>query len=188
MQTEEETFTTMQIGEHTVILSSLTQAHIDMHNKVGTGSAFIDGFTIDMLPAEIIPGPNKITTDNPIGYSLVDKLKYTKLLPGATLTTALKQGVINGTLQDIEVPATTTTMPLEYFETNTFTILLFPYNSEYATNNLQQYVTGNNLQKALVLATAFPGEFSIRGIDVPAASGLNGNQWNTDGWSVIIPV
>lgn len=186
-ETQTETFTTMQIGEHTVILSSLTQAHIDMHNRVGTGSAFMNPFTLDMLPEEIVPGPNKVVSESPIGYSLVDKVKYATFLPDATSTTAVKQGVINGVLQDIKVPAVRTSMPLEYFETNVCTILLFPYNPEYATKEMKQYVANNNLETALVLATAFPGEFAIRGIDVPAASGLNGTQWNVDGWAVIIP-
>lgn len=186
-KTQTETFTTIQVGEYTVILSSLTQAHIDMHNQVGTGSAFIKPFTLDMLPKEITPGPNKIVTETPIGYSLVDKVKYATFLPDATSTIAVKQGVINGVVQDIKVPAIRTSMPLEYFETNVFTILLFPYNSEYATTELKQYVADNNLETALVLGTAFPGEFAIRGVDVPAASGLNGTQWNVDGWAVVIP-
>jgi len=187
-QTETETFTTLQIGEHTVILSSLTQAHIDMHNQVGTGSAFINSFSLDMLPKEITPGPNKIVTEGPIGWSLVDKIKYAKLLPGAKLTTATKEGVINGTVQDITVPAVETTMPVEYFETNICTVLLFGYNPEYATSEMKQYVIQNNLQSALVLGTAFPGEFAIRGIDVPAASVDNGQKWTNDGWAVVIPV
>ena len=41
---EQETFTTITHNGYTVILSSLTQAHIDMHNTVGTGSAFSKTF------------------------------------------------------------------------------------------------------------------------------------------------
>lgn len=184
---KKETFTTMQIGEHTVILSSLTQAHIDMHNQVGTGSAFINPFSLDMLPKEITPGPNKVIAKDPVGWCLVDKVKYANMLPGAELATATKEGVINGTVQDITVPAVNTTMPLEYFETYIYTILLFGYNPQYATTEMKQYVAQNNLQDALVLGTAFPGEFGIRGIDVPAASGDNGQKWTNDGWAVIIP-
>jgi len=182
-----ETFSTLTIGDYTVVLSSLTQAHIDMHNQIGTGSAFVKPFTLDMLPEQITPGPNRVVTDNVVGWSLVDKLKYAQHLPGSNITTATKEGVIDGVLQDIEVPAVETTMPLEYFETHIYTVLLFGYNPEYATDELKAYIEANNLQEALVLGSAFPGEFGIRGIDVPAASGDKGTKWTTDGWAVIIP-
>lgn len=185
--TQQETFTTITHNGYTVVLSSLTQAHIDLHNQVGTGSAFAKPFTLDMLPEKITPGPNRVVCEDVVGWSLVDKLKYAEHLPNAELTVAKKEGVINGTLTDIEVPAVKTTMPLEYFETHIYTVLLFGYNPEYATDELKTYIAANNLQDALVLGTAFPGEFGIRGIDVPAASLDNGQKWTNDGWAVIIP-
>lgn len=185
--TQQETFTTITHNGYTVVLSSLTQAHIDLHNQVGTGSAFAKPFTLDMLPEKITPGPNRVVCEDVVGWSLVDKLKYAEHLPNAELTVAKKEGVINGTLTDIEVPAVKTTMPLEYFETHIYTVLLFGYNPEYATDELKTYIAANNLQDALVLGTAFPGEFAIRGIDVPAASLDNGQKWTNDGWAVIIP-
>ena len=185
--TQNETFTTLTVGDYTVILSSLTQAHIDLHNAVGTGSAFVKPFTLDMLPNKIAPGPNRVVSKDIVGWSLVDKLKYAEHLPNAELTIAKKQGVIDGVLQDITVPAITTSMKLEYFETYIYTVLLFGYNPEYATDELKKYVKLNRLEDALVLGSAFPGEFSIRGIDVPAASADKGKKWNNDGWAVIIP-
>ena len=185
--TEKETFTTLTVGDYTVILSSLTQQHIDLHNAIGTGSAFVKPFTLDMLPKEIVPGPNRVVSQDVVGWSLVDKLKYAQHLPDSTPAVATKQGVIDGVLQDITVPAITTSMELEYFETYIYTVLLFGYNPEYATNSLKEYVAQNKLQDALVLGSAFPGEFSIRGIDVPAASSDKGTKWTTDGWAVIIP-
>ena len=140
-----------------------------------------------MLPEEITPGPNRVVCKDPVGWSLVDKLKYAKHLPGSEITTATKEGVIDGVLQDIQVPAVKTTMPLEYFETYIYTVLLFGYNPEYATDELKTYIAANDLQDALVLGTAFPGEFGIRGIDVPAASSDNGQKWTNDGWAVIVP-
>ena len=114
--TQNETFTTLTVGDYTVILSSLTQAHIDLHNAVGTGSAFVKPFTLDMLPKEITPGPNRVVSQDVVGWSLVDKLKYAQHLPDSNVTTAKKQGVIDGVLQDITVPAITTSMNLEFFE------------------------------------------------------------------------
>lgn len=187
-QTTTETFTTIQRGQHTIIVSSGVMDHISLHNEVGAGSCFKKGFkfSLDTIPETVHPGPNVLNLDETVGYLLVDRLKLAQFLPNAKVDMkgGKKQGVVDGKLADIFVPAVTTDMPMDFFSTNTLTILLFGYNPDFATANLKAYVEANKLQHALVLGSAFPGEFAVRGMDVPAPARTD---WAEAGWCVVIP-
>lgn len=187
-QTTQETFTTVQRGEHTIIVSSWTVDHIALHNKVGAGSCFKNGFkfSLDTIPENVYPGPNVLNLNETVGYLLVDRLEFAQYLPNAKLdfSGGRKEGVIDGKLTDLLVPSVTTSMPIDFFSTNVLTILLFGYNPDFATATLKAYVEANGLQDALVLGSAFPGEFAVRGMDVPAAARTD---WADAGWCVVIP-
>ena len=193
-ETGNETFEWLTLGEYNICIGSGSLEHIALHSELGGGSMFLEHIDIGVLlgmidPEKVKVGPNRVTTSEPIGYSLVDKTEKAMLLPDSVLTTGYKTGLIEGIRHGIEVPAVKTSMPRAYFETHEGTLLLFPPtdNLQFTTQQRIDFVKACGKSNILFLQSAFPGAFDVRGMAVPPASLDNGMKWDNDGWCAIIP-
>ena len=188
MQTEQtqptETFEVIERSGHKIIISSLVLDHIRLHSKPGNGSCFKSGFEInlDLIPQEVTPGPNVVDFGETVGYELLDKYEYASQLQNADATFVTKESYAGGTRKEIKVPAFQTTQSIEDFKTNLMTVLLFPFNPDYASSEMKAYVKANGLEKALVFGTAFPGLLTVRGEEVKPV-----HLWEENQWAVILP-
>ena len=169
-----------------IITSSEVLKHIALHDTVGTGSCFAEDFrfSLNMIPNKNIkPGANTLTLDERVGNLLVDKFESALTLPDATLGSAYKETTVDGVTMNLPVPSVSTSKSLESFSTNELTFLVFPYNPDFATDELKDFIETVDMPEAWILATAFPGSLKIKGEDVPP---INDGAW--DGrWAVILP-
>ena len=76
-------------------------------------------------------------------------------------------------------------LEIEKFATNEMSVLLFPYNPAFASNELKKFVEENNAQDHLVWGSAFPGPMSIDGTEIkPVHMWKEGGEFD---FAVIIP-
>ena len=193
--TGNEKFEWVKLGEYNICIGSKSLEHVALHSSFGGGSMFLSEVNVEKLLGMLDPekintfGANRVLSDEPIGYNLVDKVDKAMLLPDAALTTGYKTGVIEGVPHGIEVPAVSTSMTREYFETCEATILLYPPTEDlqFTTQERIDFVKSCGKENILFFASAFPGAFDVRGMSVPPASLDKGMHWDNNGWCAIIP-
>ena len=183
-----ETFQVIQRNGHKIIISSLILQHISYHTEIGYGSVFKKGVKIDisLIPDDVKPGVNTVYFDQTIGYNLLMKrLDAIDELPHIEVGYSEKESYAGGTRSLVKVPAIYTSAKLEKFATNEMSVLLFPYNPNFASNELKKFVQDNNAQDHLVWGSAFPGPMSIDGTVIKPV-----HMWEEGGefdFAVIIP-
>lgn len=190
----QQTFCVVNRDGINILIGSETTKHILMHNSVGAGSMWKEGFCFaeDTLPQKPVPFWNVVQCQSTVGYLLVDKIEQASLLPDAVVgEDGTKEGLFDGKPRKFSVPSVKTSMPLNYFSTNEYTVGLFPYSDDpqFCPPERKAFVEQNGLNDGnlLVLGTAFPGQVSVRGQAVPVASLDGGKKWHNEGWCVIIP-
>ena len=190
-----------------VLTGKETYDHIGMHAEIGTGSVFAGGITPKMIQDELLAvnipeSGGGVPANFPGGgYLLVAPFEEAMKLQDASLGTATKED--RG--QPVPVTAVHTTQPLSDFATDVTTMLVFPYNPQFSDDKTNDFVDGEpDLAQALeggklyVLATAFPGGFSVDALaekssnkitfpkqEVPRSVEWGGTENPT--WAVIIP-
>lgn len=197
------TYTTIHRSDGKIVLTAdETYEHIGMHAEVGTGSVFSGGITPEMIQDELssVAIPEKgggVKANFPGGgYLLVAPYEVAMQFPDATVGTATKED--RG--QPVEVTAVHTTKSIEDFKTDVTTMLVFGYNPQFSDEMTNAFVesvpelnTALESGKLFMLATAFPGGFSVSevgGITFPEAEVPRSVEWGgteNPSWAVIIP-
>ena len=183
-----ETFQVIERNSHKIIISSLVLQHIAYHVEIGYGSVFKKGVKIDisLIPDDVKPGVNTVYFDQTIGYNLLMKrLDAIDELPHIEVSYSEKESYAGGKRALVKVPAICTSAKLEKFATNEMSVLLFPYNPAFASNELKKFVAENNAEDHLVWGSAFPGPMSIDGTEIKPV-----HMWEEGGefdFAVIIP-
>ena len=196
-------YTTIHRDDGKIVLAGdYVYEHISMHNEIGTGSVFSGGITPEMLNNELISvtipekGGGVQANFDGGGYLLVAPYEVAMQFPDAKVGTATKED--RG--KPVEVTAVHTTKPIKDFATDVTTMLVFPYNPQFSDDKTNAFVDGvPELAEALkggnlyVLATAFPGGFSVSdvgGIQFPEQEVPRSVEWGgteNPTWAVIIP-
>lgn len=151
-----------------LILPEQVIKHIQMHNKIGTGSVFSRALSesdieslVKGLKVKSDQGVQFFTTRKPnVGYHLVLPMMEALKLPNASLTWAVKEE--GG--RKISVVAVKTTAPLKNFETDEITIIAGPASKEYLPRDVLEepiLMAALSEGKLMSVYTAFPGDPNI---------------------------
>jgi hypothetical protein len=166
-----------------LVLPEAVVKHIQIHNKIGTGSVFSRALSesdieslVKGLKVKSDQGVQFFTIKKPnVGYHLVLPMKEALKLPSASLTWVVKEE--DG--RRISVVAVKTTAPLKSFETDEVTIIVGPASKEFLPRDVIEeplLMTALSEGKLMSVYTAFPGD-----PNVPKTSEWRGR------YAVIIP-
>lgn len=116
---------------------------------------------------------------NASGYDLVWPTQEAQQMPNAKNTTTIKEENLGkNIMEDMNVPAISTTLPLSHFKTNEAYAIIVPANPQFLPPELKIPEILNKIinNQAYALISAFPGKKNVPKI----------TQWNGQ-WTVVIP-